>query len=88
MGLLKKIERKKWNVLIEDLNHEVTEKGIRLAISDNETHLGDFLITNTGVKWLAPATKTRIPEKEFERWDSFKRLMESRGRKKKAVASK
>jgi hypothetical protein len=79
---------KTWKVCCEDLNLEVTEKGIRFAVFDNDTHLGDFLVKNTGVAWLAPATSRRINKKEFREWDKFKRLMESRGRQRKAVASK
>ncbi|HST51433.1 MAG TPA: hypothetical protein VLJ61_05420 [Pyrinomonadaceae bacterium] len=89
MPLLKRIEPKRWKIRIDNLNVtpvEVNDKGIKLSVYDNDEHLGELILKNTGVVWQTGKDK-KMPEKAFD-WINFIKLMEAHRKKGKVASSK
>ena len=82
MSILKRIEPKKWDVRIEELNIpplKINEEGIKLSVYDGDDYLGDLVLKNTKVIWRTRKDK-KMPEKEFT-WINFIKLMEGHRKK-------
>jgi hypothetical protein len=65
-------------VSIKELNvptMDIKNKGIELDVYDGEKHLGDLVVTKTGVTWCKGKTPPRNGKKVS--WATFITMMES-----------